>query len=466
MTRIQDIAAFNEVREAGLAKLVPQKPRIGVGMGTCGSGNGAEAVFQAFASAIDARGLAVELAPVGCFGFCAEEPLVNVSVPGRPLLMLHRVQPEHVDPILGGLGQGKLPPPELVLCKIEEWDHITGHVKYGQGYPRAAPLERAALLQGPAEAGAAQLRPDQPRRHRGVHRDRRLPGALQGPDRRQPRGCDRAGEGGQAARPRRGRLPDRQQVGVPARGARAREVPRLQRGRRRPRRLHEPQRDRERPPLARRGHGDRRLRDRRPEGHSVRARRVPARRAPPRARDRAGPRLRHARREHPRPRLQVRPGAGRGRGRLRLRRGDGAHRVARGPGGAAAPAPALPRPEGPLGQAHQHQQRRDLVQRRPDRLQGPRLVRGDGQPQERGHQGVLAGGQGAQHRARGDAARDADREVRLRHRRRRRATAATSRRSRPAAPPAAASRPTCSTPPSTTRASPRSARSWARAAWS
>ena len=135
MTRIQDIAAFGEVREAGLAKLVPSVPRIGVGMGTCGSGNGAEAVFQAFASAIDARGLAVELAPVGCFGFCAEEPLVNVSVPGRPLLMLHRVQPEHVDTILGGLGQGKLPPPELVLCKIEEWDHITGHVKYGQGFP-------------------------------------------------------------------------------------------------------------------------------------------------------------------------------------------------------------------------------------------------------------------------------------------------------------------------------------------
>ncbi len=135
MTRIQDIAAFNEVRETGLAKLVPSRPRIGVGMGTCGSGNGAEAVFQAFASAIDARGLAVELAPVGCFGFCAEEPLVNLVVPGRPLLMLHRVQPEHVDEILGGLGQGKLPPPELVLCKIEEWDHITGHVKYGQGFP-------------------------------------------------------------------------------------------------------------------------------------------------------------------------------------------------------------------------------------------------------------------------------------------------------------------------------------------
>ena len=134
-TRIQDIAAFNEVREAGLAKLLPSKPRIGVGMGTCGSGNGAEAVFHAFSSEIDARGLAVQLAPVGCFGFCAEEPLVNLWVPGRPMLMLHRVQPNHVDGILSGLSHGHLPPPEIVLCKIEEWDHLTGHVKYGYGYP-------------------------------------------------------------------------------------------------------------------------------------------------------------------------------------------------------------------------------------------------------------------------------------------------------------------------------------------
>ena len=131
---IQDFAAFSAVREAGLAKLLPSKPRIAVGMGTCGSGNGAEAVYSAFASEIDARGLAVQLVPVGCFGFCAEEPLVNVWVPGRPLLMLHRVQPNHVDDILNGLGPGYLPPAEIVLCKIEDWDHLTGHVKYGTGY--------------------------------------------------------------------------------------------------------------------------------------------------------------------------------------------------------------------------------------------------------------------------------------------------------------------------------------------
>jgi NADH-quinone oxidoreductase subunit F len=133
--RIADLSGFAAVREAGLAKLLPTRPRIAIGMGTCGSGNGAEGVYNAFASAIDARGLSVDLVSVGCFGFCAEEPLVNLWLPGQPLLMLRRVQTNHVDAILNGLADGVQPPDELLLCKIEEWDHLTGHVRYGTGYP-------------------------------------------------------------------------------------------------------------------------------------------------------------------------------------------------------------------------------------------------------------------------------------------------------------------------------------------
>ncbi len=146
--KIQDFAAFSAAREAGLAKLLPGRPRVSVGMGTCGSGNGAEAVYHAFRSEIDARGMAVELVPVGCFGFCAEEPLVNVWVPGHPLLMLHRVQPKHVDGILNGLGHATLPPAEIVLCKIEEWDHLTGRVKYGTGYPEVPTWNEIPFFNG------------------------------------------------------------------------------------------------------------------------------------------------------------------------------------------------------------------------------------------------------------------------------------------------------------------------------
>ncbi len=132
--RITDLSSFNLVREAGLAKLLPSRPRIAIGMGTCGSGNGAEGVYHAFASGVDRRGLGYHVARVGCFGFCAEEPLVNVWLPGKPLVILHHVQVNDVDAILDDLSRGHLPS-ELALCKIEEWDHVTGHIKYGTGYP-------------------------------------------------------------------------------------------------------------------------------------------------------------------------------------------------------------------------------------------------------------------------------------------------------------------------------------------
>ena len=81
MPRIQDIGAFNAVRESGLAKLMPAIPRITVGMGTCGRGNGAEEVYHALNEAIERSGQDVLLAGVGCFGACFQEPLVGVACP-------------------------------------------------------------------------------------------------------------------------------------------------------------------------------------------------------------------------------------------------------------------------------------------------------------------------------------------------------------------------------------------------
>jgi len=134
MPRIQDIGAFSAVREAGLAKLVSATPRIAIGMGTCGRGNGAEGLYHAFAEAIDRSGMHVSLAGVGCFGACFQEPLANIRLPGFPLVILHRVQANHAERILHDISNGMLTP-DLIYCKVEEWDHITASVRYGHGYP-------------------------------------------------------------------------------------------------------------------------------------------------------------------------------------------------------------------------------------------------------------------------------------------------------------------------------------------
>jgi NADH-quinone oxidoreductase subunit F len=147
MPRILDLGGFNTVRESGLAKLLPNAPRITVGMGTCGRGNGAEEVYHALKEAIERSGQEVLLAGVGCFGSCFQEPLVSVRIPGMPLLLLRRVHANDAARILESL-PSKAMPPDLIYCKIEEWDHITGHVKYGQGYPDVLPWNTIAFFKG------------------------------------------------------------------------------------------------------------------------------------------------------------------------------------------------------------------------------------------------------------------------------------------------------------------------------
>ena len=163
MPRIQDIGAFNAVRESGLAKLMPAIPRITVGMGTCGRGNGAEEVFHALNEAIQRSGLDVLLAGVGCFGSCFQEPLVSVRLPGNPLVMLRRVQANDAARILEGVSTGVMPP-DLIYCKIEEWDHITAHLQIRPGLSGDSRLECDPLLQGAEEDCSAQLRAHQSRR--------------------------------------------------------------------------------------------------------------------------------------------------------------------------------------------------------------------------------------------------------------------------------------------------------------
>jgi len=147
MPSIQDISTFHTVRDSGLNKLVPSMPRVAVGMGTCGRGNGAEDVYQAFAEAIDRTGADVQLTGVGCFGACSQEPLVNVRLPGRALIVLRRVQANDAERILYDVSMGNITP-DLTYCQIDEWDHITAHVKYGPGYPELLPWNEVPFFKG------------------------------------------------------------------------------------------------------------------------------------------------------------------------------------------------------------------------------------------------------------------------------------------------------------------------------
>lgn len=130
--KITDLQTLEEVRKLGLQKLLPDAPKISVGMGTCGIGNGAKEVYDAFQRAIKAKRAKIHLSPVGCFGFCAEEVMVNCYLPGMPLVLLHKVTPRDAEEIVEKLSKGVMPL-KKALCKIEKWDFFTSKIEFGTG---------------------------------------------------------------------------------------------------------------------------------------------------------------------------------------------------------------------------------------------------------------------------------------------------------------------------------------------
>ncbi|HHX51654.1 MAG TPA: (2Fe-2S) ferredoxin domain-containing protein [Clostridia bacterium] len=70
------------VREEG------DKVNIIVGMGTCGIAAGAREVMLAILDEVSKRNLTnVTVTQTGCIGMCAQEPLVEVDVPGKPKMI-------------------------------------------------------------------------------------------------------------------------------------------------------------------------------------------------------------------------------------------------------------------------------------------------------------------------------------------------------------------------------------------
>ena len=145
--RIHDLDALHDIRRTGMMKVLPGKPRIGVGMGTCGIGNGAREVFDAIKDALENQGVDAQLTKLGCFGFCAAEPLVNIHLPGFPLIVLGRVRPQDAIAIVQSIAAGQ-PPLDKAICRIDEWDHLTGHVRYGRGLADLPHWDEMAFFKG------------------------------------------------------------------------------------------------------------------------------------------------------------------------------------------------------------------------------------------------------------------------------------------------------------------------------
>ena len=104
--KINSFADLETLRAAGLASLYSDRLKITVGMATCGLAAGADAIHDTLKQRISQRGLDATLATTGCIGYCQQEPLVDVRLPGGGRLLYTQMTRPRARALVDDLAHG------------------------------------------------------------------------------------------------------------------------------------------------------------------------------------------------------------------------------------------------------------------------------------------------------------------------------------------------------------------------
>jgi len=102
LRNVDDLAA---AATRGRKTLYPDHPKILVGMATCGQAAGATEVLDAVREEVERNGLPYLVAETGCIGWCGQEPLVDVWLPGRGRVTYGRMKPGRARQIVRGISE-------------------------------------------------------------------------------------------------------------------------------------------------------------------------------------------------------------------------------------------------------------------------------------------------------------------------------------------------------------------------
>jgi len=75
---------LDKLASLGSASLYPEKVKILIGSGTCGLAMGARAVEEAALATVKKLKADATVSRIGCIGFCSQEPLLDIVLPGGP----------------------------------------------------------------------------------------------------------------------------------------------------------------------------------------------------------------------------------------------------------------------------------------------------------------------------------------------------------------------------------------------
>lgn len=116
--KIRNYQDLEKTRKEGLLSLYPSKPKIMVGMASCGLAAGAEKTYKAISKEISDKKLDVILTKTGCLGFCQMEPLVEILEPGKPKIIYKKLTSNKVKKLIDSFITGRIES-EIVLARVD-----------------------------------------------------------------------------------------------------------------------------------------------------------------------------------------------------------------------------------------------------------------------------------------------------------------------------------------------------------
>jgi NADP-reducing hydrogenase subunit HndB len=77
-----------------------EKPKIIIGMGTCGIAAGAREILNTVMEETNKRDIKATVTQTGCIGMCEKEPLMDVKLPGEERITYGNLKPSDVKNII------------------------------------------------------------------------------------------------------------------------------------------------------------------------------------------------------------------------------------------------------------------------------------------------------------------------------------------------------------------------------
>ena len=138
---------FDEIRSQAISEWETlehsDKPRILIGMATCGRAAGALAVLEAINSKLAECNIEAIITQVGCIGPCYAEPIVNIIKPGRPHIYYGNLTSELASQLVEDYIINDNPRPDLALGTVGD-DGVKDIPKFFE-LPMLKPQVRVAL---------------------------------------------------------------------------------------------------------------------------------------------------------------------------------------------------------------------------------------------------------------------------------------------------------------------------------